>query len=111
MLIAVKKSCSDTREKCVFMEKARDIAMDLENPLKLTTEGKQFLYPVLSKLVKYRLITYTLVTFYKYFRSKCHSSAELTNCSCQKKNFGVSLLYQHCVPYELNNDYSNLYAI
>lgn len=40
ILIAVKKSCSDTGEKCVFMENSRDVAMDLENPLKLTTEGR-----------------------------------------------------------------------
>jgi hypothetical protein len=64
VIIAVKKSCTDTREKCVFMEKARDIAMDLENPLKLTTEGIQILYSVLSKLVKYRSLSYTSVTFY-----------------------------------------------
>lgn len=37
--IAVRKSCTDTREKCVFLEKSRAIAMDSENSLKLTTEG------------------------------------------------------------------------
>jgi len=37
----MKKSCTDIREKCVFMEKSRAIAMDLENSLKLTTEGKK----------------------------------------------------------------------
>ncbi|XP_022172137.1 teneurin-a isoform X1 [Myzus persicae] len=38
-LMAMKKSCTDTREKCVFVEKSGAIAMDLENSLKLTTEA------------------------------------------------------------------------
>lgn len=49
----MKKSCSDTREKCVIMEKARVIAMDLENPLKFTTEGMIFvcIYVGLQKCI------------------------------------------------------------
>jgi len=39
LILAVRKSCTDTREKCVFLEKSRAIAMDSENSLKLTTEG------------------------------------------------------------------------
>jgi len=35
----MRKSCIDNREKCVFMEKSRAIVMDLENSLKLTSEG------------------------------------------------------------------------
>lgn len=39
----MKKSCTETREKCVFMEKSRAIELDSENPaLKLTTEGMRF---------------------------------------------------------------------
>lgn len=44
-VIAIKKSCSDTRDKCVFMEKSRNIAMDVENLPKLTTESMDnFIY-------------------------------------------------------------------
>lgn len=39
----MKKSCLESREKCVSMEKSRAIELDSENPaLKLTTEGIQF---------------------------------------------------------------------
>lgn len=64
--IAVKKSCSDTREKCVFMEKARVIAMDSENPLKLTTEGKIKLYKVYYRYTLYILCSCT--NFYYKFK-------------------------------------------
>ncbi|XP_050530422.1 teneurin-a isoform X1 [Daktulosphaira vitifoliae] len=36
--ITMKSSCSDIKEKCVLMEKARSIAMDSDSPLGFTTE-------------------------------------------------------------------------
>lgn len=69
----MKKSCSDTREKCVLMEKARVIAMDSENPMKLTTEGMNNYFKLINIIFQYREVLYIAWVFivtldFKIFR-------------------------------------------